>query len=133
MQLLRSPVRGKRAAVAPGEPLLQVRERVGDRDLGERGHGRGDFRERGEAAEVARDYAQHDALAQFAQRPCEGVIIRRRPRLQETAHFAGTERLRNSRIQPEGRLGLEQPPRVAAQARGAPDVRVGGSPGSRVM
>ena len=64
----------------------------------------------GEPAQVARDQAQHDALAQVAQRALESRPRRAGGRAcQRSAHFIGAERALDHGIQPECGLGFEQP------------------------
>ncbi len=81
--------RALRYAALGVEARMRVRLRRGDCRLREIGHRAGDFRERRHAGQIARQRAQQDAGAQFAQHPREGGFVGGRLAGEERAHLRG--------------------------------------------
>ncbi|MCY1347878.1 hypothetical protein D3C81_1075060 [compost metagenome] len=88
-----------------------------DRQLGQVGHGAGDFAQRGQAAQVALDHRAHDFGAQPAQGALGGFLGIGRgfvQRLQPRLHPRTRQRLPGRRRDHRGQFGagLQHPPRV---------------------
>ena len=114
MQLLLAPaVFPDRLPVFRRQPAFEMRDRGRDRDIGERGDRGNDFVERRQPAQIARDQAQHHALAQVSQYALKRCFVRCVCGGELGTYFVGAKRRAHARRGQQTGLGRQQPTREA--------------------
>ncbi|EFK97080.1 hypothetical protein LDC_0852 [sediment metagenome] len=125
--LFAAAILAERRAVLRAQPAVDPRERETQGGVGKQRGGGHYFAQVGESAQVARDQAQHDLLAQLAQGLFQCVFVGNRSGGQGGLHFLGAP----CQIQFRGEAVLQfrrtfrQPPGEMAEVQGFCDDGVG--------